>query len=66
MPDLDNVIVSAFDPEQVVLFGSVADGSDGPDSDIDLLVVLGHAAVNATALRPAKRCRQISAQLAFG
>jgi uncharacterized protein len=45
VPDLVNVIVSAFDPETVVLFGSVADGTDGPDSDIDLLVVLGHAPV---------------------
>ena len=43
VPDLVSVIVSAFDPEQVILFGSVADGTDGPDSDIDLLVVLDHA-----------------------
>ena len=43
VPDLVNVIVNAFDPEQVVLFGSIADGSDGPDSDIDLLVVLSDA-----------------------
>lgn len=43
VPDLVGAIVSAFDPEKVVLFGSVADGTDGPDSDIDLLVVLGDA-----------------------
>ncbi len=45
VPDLVDVIVSAFDPENVVLFGLVADGTDGPDSDIDLLVVLGHAPI---------------------
>ena len=30
----------ALDPIEVILFGSVARGEDGPDSDIDLLVVL--------------------------
>ena len=33
-------LVRSFDPIQVILFGSVARGEDGPDSDIDLLVVL--------------------------
>lgn len=33
-------IVTYFDPQQVVLFGSHARGDAGPDSDIDLLVVL--------------------------
>ncbi|MGH3921779.1 MAG: nucleotidyltransferase domain-containing protein [Pseudonocardiaceae bacterium] len=33
-------IVAAFAPVRVILFGSVARGDDGPDSDIDLLVVL--------------------------
>ena len=32
-------IVAATDPEQVVLFGSVATGTAGPESDIDLLVI---------------------------
>ena len=32
-------IVAAIDPEQVVLFGSVAKGTAGPESDIDLLVI---------------------------
>jgi predicted nucleotidyltransferase len=35
-------IVRGCDPLQVILFGSVARGDDGPDSDIDLLVVLPH------------------------
>ena len=29
-------------PAEVILFGSVARGEDGPDSDIDLLVVFDH------------------------
>lgn len=30
--------MSAFDLEKMVVVGSVADGTDGPDSHIDLLV----------------------------
>ena len=33
-------IVERCDASRVVLFGSVARGDDGPDSDIDLLVVM--------------------------
>jgi HEPN domain-containing protein/predicted nucleotidyltransferase len=33
-------IVKKFDPEQVILFGSQARGDAGPDSDVDLLVVM--------------------------
>jgi predicted nucleotidyltransferase len=33
-------IVQHFDPEQVILFGSQARGDAGPDSDVDLLVVM--------------------------
>jgi uncharacterized protein len=33
-------IVVRFDPEKVILFGSYARGTAGPDSDIDLLVVM--------------------------
>lgn len=32
-------VVAATDPEQVVLFGSVARGTAGAESDIDLLVI---------------------------
>ena len=35
-------IVKGFRPLRVVLFGSHARGEAGPDSDIDLLVVLPH------------------------
>lgn len=33
-------IVKEFHPEQVILFGSHARGDAGPDSDVDLLVVM--------------------------
>jgi uncharacterized protein len=33
-------VVRAADPVRVILFGSVARGEEGPDSDLDLLVVL--------------------------
>jgi predicted nucleotidyltransferase len=33
-------IVRRFDPEMIILFGSHARGQAGPDSDVDLLVVM--------------------------
>jgi predicted nucleotidyltransferase len=33
-------IVKRFQPERVILFGSHARGAAGPDSDVDLLVVM--------------------------
>src|SRR5438128_140066 len=33
-------IVEEFHPEQIILFGSQARGDAGPDSDIDLLIVM--------------------------
>jgi predicted nucleotidyltransferase len=33
-------IVKQFDPERIILFGSYARGMAGPDSDVDLLVVM--------------------------
>lgn len=41
--DIDRMvkrIVAKFHPEQVILFGSHARGDAGPDSDVDLLVVM--------------------------
>lgn len=38
--DLANRIGREFAPERVILFGSHADGSARPDSDVDLLVIL--------------------------
>lgn len=34
------LIVRGFDPERIILFGSHARGDAGPDSDVDLLVVM--------------------------
>ena len=33
-------IVRVWDPEKIILFGSYARGTEGPDSDVDLLVVM--------------------------
>lgn len=33
-------IVKRFHPDQIILFGSYARGDAGPDSDVDLLVVM--------------------------
>src|SRR5437868_15278859 len=33
-------IVDKFHPEQIILFGSHARGDAGPDSDVDLLIVM--------------------------
>ena len=42
-PRLDEIVErlkKAYDPECIYLFGSRARGDDGPDSDLDLLVVV--------------------------
>lgn len=39
VPDVVADLVSACDPERIILFGSVARGDDGSNSDIDLLLV---------------------------
>ena len=40
LPEAVQALVKAADPLQIVLFGSLAEGTEGPDSDIDLLVVV--------------------------
>ena len=47
VPLIVDEIVAIVDPYQIILFGSVARGDDGPDSDIDLLVVLDEIAMSA-------------------
>ncbi len=37
--EIVKAVLEAADPERIVLFGSVARGEVGPDSDLDLLVV---------------------------
>ena len=39
-PELLDPVVAYFRPRRVILFGSLARGQAGPDSDIDLLVVV--------------------------
>ena len=38
--EMVNRIVRQFQPEKIILFGSHARGTAGPDSDVDLLVVM--------------------------
>ncbi len=40
LQEITDRIVTAFNPEKVVLFGSRADGTSRTDSDIDLLVIM--------------------------
>lgn len=50
-------LVERFDPDQIILFGSHARGTAGPDSDVDLLVVM--------PVQGSKRARQIEMRLAL-
>jgi predicted nucleotidyltransferase len=50
-------LVRRFDPEKIILFGSHARGTPGPDSDVDLLVVL--------PISGSKRQRQLDIRLAL-
>ena len=47
LPFVVQEIVDAFDPGEVIVFGSIARGEEGPDSDLDLLVVFDRADVIA-------------------
>jgi uncharacterized protein len=40
--ELADNIARQFTPERIILFGSYARGDAGPDSDVDLLVVMPH------------------------
>jgi predicted nucleotidyltransferase len=39
-PELLDPLVAYFEPQRIILIGSVARGEAGPDSDIDLVVVV--------------------------
>lgn len=39
LPDLVRRIVAVAQPDRIILFGSAARGTTGPDSDLDVLVV---------------------------
>jgi len=51
-------IVERFKPEKVILFGSHARGNAGPDSDVDLLVVM--------PVEGSKREKQLEVRMALG
>jgi predicted nucleotidyltransferase len=58
--DIDKMVkrlVDRFDPEQIILFGSHARGTAGPDSDIDLLVIM--------PVTGSKRAKQIEMRVAL-
>ena len=40
IPEIVRRIVNACQPEKIILFGSYARGDHGPDSDLDLLVII--------------------------
>lgn len=40
LPDVAQRIAKALRPEKIILFGSYAYGTPGPDSDVDLLVIM--------------------------
>ena len=40
LEEIKHRVVSRFHPQRIILFGSYAGGSPGPDSDLDLLVVM--------------------------
>lgn len=50
-------LVEQFAPDRIILFGSRARGSGGPDSDVDLLVVM--------PVRGSKRARRLELRLAL-
>ena len=43
LPAIVARVAQRFDPDRIILFGSLARGDAGPDSDIDLLVVFSDA-----------------------
>jgi predicted nucleotidyltransferase len=44
LAELTRRLVSEFDPEQIILFGSQAWGTPGEDSDVDLYVIVSESA----------------------
>jgi uncharacterized protein len=47
LPSITSLIVTALDPDEIVLFGSCAKGNAGPHSDVDLLVIGAFAGARA-------------------
>lgn len=55
LPEVVERIVQRFDPVRIVLFGSLADGTEDRDSDIDLLVVLDEVDDKRTSMLDLQR-----------
>ncbi len=55
--EMVKIIVERFQPEKIILFGSHAKGGAGPDSDVDLLVVM--------PAQNSKRKKQVEIRLAL-
>jgi predicted nucleotidyltransferase len=54
LEEIKNRIVAAFNPYQIILFGSHVYGRPDPDSDVDLLIVM------ESDERPAQRAARVS------
>lgn len=50
-------IVAVAQPQRVILFGSAAAGTAGPDSDLDFLVII------PDGLKPAMVCNRLNMQI---
>ncbi len=50
-------LVDRFDPDQIILFGSHARGTPGPESDVDLLVIM--------PVSGSKRAKQLEMRMAL-
>jgi uncharacterized protein len=55
VPHVVDQIVERFQPVRIILFGSVARGQEGPESDLDLMVIFDH-------LEPGQR-RELTARI---
>jgi predicted nucleotidyltransferase len=54
LEEIKNRIIEAFNPYQIILFGSHVYGKPDPDSDVDLLIVM------ESDERPAQRAARVS------
>ena len=41
--EYSNKVAQVFDPDKIILFGSYARNEQGPDSDVDLLIVMNYS-----------------------
>jgi predicted nucleotidyltransferase len=55
--EMTRLIVDRFHPEKIILFGSHARGTAGPDSDVDLMIVM--------PLSGSRRRKQIEVRVAL-